>query len=648
MGSTVTDRIAGVSTSVAIKAPVKAITQGNITLSGLGVQGGGSWTESLTAGDRVLVKDQTDATENGVYTAFTSEWRRATDFNGYRDVVKGTSVPLESTGDRYRVISDNPILIGTSEINFQLHPQDARVIPATSRTAMKAYNVPPGTQFNLEEGRRSGTFVFISGDKSANITSDPQEGIWFGPDSDPTGASGAFMRRYNGLAGGKLSAGWFGTKSEAGFDNYTALQATIDYAKSSGIKGLEVGQGEFEYGTALDFSGGGLTFIGVDDASTVTGSGSRNCLLVWTGGATAMKECSTSGLVFKGFAVENRGSATDWLELNSGSINNRYEDLYFVNTPTHTRFTRSVIRSNGNRMGYSYFHHIIANSPAPSFIDIDGQGTSNGITPFSISGRCLFGANTDDFTVIKIVGETVENIAIYNNTFNQFGNDLVIVDTSETPNPTAINVLSFYDNEIDTIGDNAAYRYFKLSNVDNFQFDNNTVNAGGSKPYLGELVNTNVVSVSGNSVKSLGTAFFDADDDCAIKARSNPGSNRPVADNRNVLIEQESQVTSVQIDCTSFDYSRHEIVELDLTSGSGYTINVDASSPQVINAGQVFTLVVRNVSGGAVASGAFGSTINSTAAPVAPADGFSRSYTFYWNGTKAVEIYRSSADVANA
>ena len=132
--------------------------------------GGGSWTESLTAGDRVLVKDQTNATENGVYTAFASGWRRATDFNGYRDVVKGTSVPIESTGDRYRVITENPILLGTSEINFQLHPQDARVIPVTSRTAMKAYNVPPGTQFGFDG--------HIWEVKSGTPPSDPREGIY--------------------------------------------------------------------------------------------------------------------------------------------------------------------------------------------------------------------------------------------------------------------------------------------------------------------------------------------------------------------------------------------------------------------------------------------------------------------------------------
>jgi hypothetical protein len=523
-----------------------------------------------------------------------------------------------------------------------------RVIRVSSRTEMKAYDVPTGYQFSLEEGGRSGQFVFKATDLSAKVSSDPQEGIYVAPDLDLTGASGAFLRLYNGLAGGKLLTGWFGSSPSVGFDNYTAFQATLDFAITSSVKGVEVGDGEYEYGTSLNFSTQGVTFIGVDNASTITGGGTRNCQLVWTGGATPMKVCSTSGLVFRGFSVENRGTATDWLELNSGSINNRYEDLYFVKTATHTYFSRSVIRSNGNRMGYSYFNHVIANSPAPKFIDIDGQGTSGGITPFSISGRCLFGANTADFTVVNIKDESLEMISMVNNTFNQYGFQLVILDTTDTPQAAPVGVFSFYNNEIDTIGDAAAFRYFKLTNVSGFSFDNNTVNAGGSKPYLGDLVNSNVTSFEGNSIKSVGIAAFDADDNSKITTGANPKSSRPVTDNVGSLITRIPYPASSQIDATKFDASKNEIVHLDLTDSSGHTINVDATSPQVINIGQVFTLVIRNVSGGVVAAGVFGATMLTTGASVAPANGFSRSYTFYWDGTRAIELSRGVGSVPNA
>lgn len=162
MGSTVTDRISGLSTSVAVKAPVEATTTGNIALSGLGVQANGTWAASLTAGDRILVKDQTDKKENGIYTAFASEWRRAKDFDGYRDAVKGTTVSLADSGDRYRVTTENPVNIGVSEIEFAPHPDDFRTIYVGSVAELSTIPDPTDGQAAIVTGL-TGIFVYDSG-----------------------------------------------------------------------------------------------------------------------------------------------------------------------------------------------------------------------------------------------------------------------------------------------------------------------------------------------------------------------------------------------------------------------------------------------------------------------------------------------------
>lgn len=86
--NTVTDRIAGVSGALAVKAPVIAATTADITLSGEQTIDG----VAVVADDRVLVKNQTNAVENGIYDVTSTAWSRSKDFNGARDAVTGTQI----------------------------------------------------------------------------------------------------------------------------------------------------------------------------------------------------------------------------------------------------------------------------------------------------------------------------------------------------------------------------------------------------------------------------------------------------------------------------------------------------------------------------------------------------------------------------
>jgi len=67
------------------KASCVAGTINNITLSGLGTQAGGDWTSALTAGDRVLVKNQSAPADNGIYNASASGWTRSSDMNAWAE-----------------------------------------------------------------------------------------------------------------------------------------------------------------------------------------------------------------------------------------------------------------------------------------------------------------------------------------------------------------------------------------------------------------------------------------------------------------------------------------------------------------------------------------------------------------------------------
>jgi len=124
MSTTQIDRIAGVSSSLAMKTACDYTTTANITLSGLAVQAGGTWGSTLTQDDgnplRILVKDQTNPIDNGIWNPGAGTWTRARDFDGARDIVRGTVVHVyQFNGDLwFEVSTANPITIGTSSIGF--------------------------------------------------------------------------------------------------------------------------------------------------------------------------------------------------------------------------------------------------------------------------------------------------------------------------------------------------------------------------------------------------------------------------------------------------------------------------------------------------------------------------------------------------
>jgi hypothetical protein len=106
---------------LAWKAPVRvATTGGNITLSGLQTIDG----VALAAGDRVLVKDQADATINGIYGAQTGPWTRTIDANNNSQWTTGTQVAVAAGsvngGASYKLTAAIPIILGTSAMTFAL------------------------------------------------------------------------------------------------------------------------------------------------------------------------------------------------------------------------------------------------------------------------------------------------------------------------------------------------------------------------------------------------------------------------------------------------------------------------------------------------------------------------------------------------
>lgn len=75
------------------KASVKAATTGNITLSSPQTIDG----VALIAGDRVLVKDQTSAAQNGIYVVASGTWTRVTDADTWAELVSAFTFVEQGT-----------------------------------------------------------------------------------------------------------------------------------------------------------------------------------------------------------------------------------------------------------------------------------------------------------------------------------------------------------------------------------------------------------------------------------------------------------------------------------------------------------------------------------------------------------------------
>lgn len=143
----------GVAEGLAFKRPVKCATTANITLSGEQTIDG-----IVTSTSRVLVKNQTDTTANGLYDSGSGAWTRCLDFDGANDFTSGTQVVVQSGtvagGHGYVcTVSADPPVIGTSTITWAA---------SAGNTTSAGQTVTAGTGITVTGGAGSTPTVAIT------------------------------------------------------------------------------------------------------------------------------------------------------------------------------------------------------------------------------------------------------------------------------------------------------------------------------------------------------------------------------------------------------------------------------------------------------------------------------------------------------
>ena len=200
------------------KQATRAVTTTNITLSG----GAPSLVDGVTLShnDRVLVTGQTTASQNGIYYVTTlgsgsnGTWSRSTDSNQTGELLAGTIIMVTEgqiyADTQWKLITDNPIVIGTTALTFTQNYMANSISGGTSNVVVNSNaNVTISSAGTANVLTISNTGAYVSGVVSAtgNITGSYILGNGAFLSGLPATYSNANVANYLPIFSGNITAG---------------------------------------------------------------------------------------------------------------------------------------------------------------------------------------------------------------------------------------------------------------------------------------------------------------------------------------------------------------------------------------------------------------------------------------------------------
>lgn len=293
MTANVYDRLNGARSELAHKAPCRVATTTNITLSGTQTID----DVAVVAGDRVLVKDQTTASENGIYVVKATAWARARDCDGTGDLACGTLVLVHSGTTAYgiwQLQTADPITIGTTSQTwaktFGGTMLSGNNLSDVSSASTSFNNISPTTtrgDMIVQDG--SGDVRFPIGTAGYALISDGTDPAWTG---FVQSGAGAVTRTWLSKARDIVSVTDFGATGDGVADDTAEIQAALD----SGATVVHLAPGEtykisstltVPAGVWIEGNAATLTqsthFQAIDFAN---GGGIRNTIMTGAGGGS--------------------------------------------------------------------------------------------------------------------------------------------------------------------------------------------------------------------------------------------------------------------------------------------------------------------------------------------------------------------------
>jgi hypothetical protein len=198
------------------KAPVRAASTANVSLTAPGAAIDGV---TLASGDRVLLKDQTTAADNGLYvwTGASSTLTRTTDADTATEVTQAATFVMEGTAnsDKLFVNSTNaPITLGTTALTFVTFSSAVGALLASNNLSDLGSVATARTNLGLGTAATQASTAFAAAAHKANHEvggSDPFTGIVPGSAFAPGGLTGATAatRFVGGTAASAPASGTF-------------------------------------------------------------------------------------------------------------------------------------------------------------------------------------------------------------------------------------------------------------------------------------------------------------------------------------------------------------------------------------------------------------------------------------------------------
>jgi len=320
-----------VAQGLAFKQPANFTTTGNITLSGLAVQANGDWTATLTAGNRILVKNQTAGADNGIYVAAAGAWARSSDANTWEEIVSAYLFVLAGTvwaGSSWVDTNQQGGTLGTTPITFTQFSNNATYTAGTGLTLS-------GFQFSITPVGTAGTYgsasqvPVIVTNASGQVSSVTNTAIAIA-NTQVSGLGTMSTQNANSVAitGGSIDGTTIGGSTAAAITGTTVTASSYFSGPGTNLtgtaSGLSIGGNAATATTAtsataaINITGGGTGSLPYQSASSTTtflAAGTNGQVLTLASGVPSWANAAATGVTSVGTAGTVNG-----LTLTGGPI----------------------------------------------------------------------------------------------------------------------------------------------------------------------------------------------------------------------------------------------------------------------------------------------------------------------------------------